>query len=405
MKDLQDIVHDLKSRNISLKATEQSIDTSTAAGKCFLDMLGVFAEFETNLRRERQLEGIAAAKAEGVYKGRVPKNPIDASTVVRLRSEGVGVSKISRRLSTGPASRLIARSFAIVFGAHSAFAESNDIADTYRLPALFGDVFERLRFEYVDPVNDRNLIEDAINGMLSGLDPHSGYLSAQAFREMEEQTKGEFAGLGIQVSVDGGHIRVVNLLSATPASRAGIKVGDTITALDGTAVQGLSLDDLLNHMKGAPNSKITLTIKRAGTDEPLLIPMRRAIIRVEVVKRRLERDGIGYVRLTVLTEKADAGLKQAVESLRQQANGRLRALILDLRNNPGGLLDQAVAISSDFIEKGEIVSVRARSPDDAQRWDSREYTGCADQRRLSLLQRNRRRCIAGSPPCRACRDA
>jgi carboxyl-terminal processing protease len=271
----------------------------------------------------------------------------------------------------GPASGFITRSLDIAFGAQPASAQTIDRAGTYRLLALFGDVFERVRLEYADPVSDENLIQNAISGMLTGLDPHSGYMNAEAFREMQAQTKGEFGGLGIEVILDQGSIRIVRLLDDTPAPKAGIKVGDIITAVDGTAAQGLSLDNLLDRMRGKPNSKITLTIKREGVDRPLVISMRRAIVHIEVVKQRMEEGRIGYVRLTEFTEKADAGLKQAVASLRQQAGGRLKALILDLRNNPGGLLDQAVAISSDFVERGEIVSVRARNSDDAQRWDSR----------------------------------
>ncbi len=274
-------------------------------------------------------------------------------------------------VAIGPVSGLIAMSGGIAFGAQTASAQISDRADTYRLLALFGDVFERVRLDYVDPVSDKNLIENALDGMLTGLDPHSGYMSAEVFREMEAQTKGEFAGLGMEVTLDNGFLRVVSPIDDTPAAKAGIKAGDLITALDGKTVQGLSLDDLFDHMRGTPNSKITLTIKREGVDRPLAISMRRAIIHIEVVKQRMEPDKVGYVRLTEFTEKADVGLKQAVKSLRQQAGGKLKALVLDLRNNPGGLLDQAVAISSDFIEQGEIVSIRARRPEDAQRWDSR----------------------------------
>ena len=270
-----------------------------------------------------------------------------------------------------PASGVIARSFGLAFGAQTAFAKINDRADTYRLLVLFGDVFERVRLDYVDPVSDKNLVENALDGMLTGLDPHSGYMSAEVFREMEAQTKGEFGGLGVEVTMVNGFLKVVSPIDNTPAAKAGIKAGDLITALDGKTVQGLSLGDLYDHMRGKPNSKITLTIKREGVDRPLIKSMRRAIIHIEVMKQRIEPDKVGYVRLAEFTEKADTGLKQAVKSLRQQAGGRLKALVLDLRNNPGGLLDQAVAISSDFVEQGEIVSIRARSPEDAQRWVSR----------------------------------
>jgi carboxyl-terminal processing protease len=270
-------------------------------------------------------------------------------------------------VAIGPASGLIGRHFA--FSAWA--AQDSSRADTYRLLTLYGDVFERVRAEYVDPVDDKELIENSINGMLTGLDPHSSYMNAKAFRDMQVQTKGEFGGLGIEVTQDNGFIKVISPIDDTPASRAGVKAGDIITALDGKTVQGLSLQDAVDKMRGPPNSKISLTIKREGVDKPIDVSMLREIIHIQVVKSRMEPDNVGYVRLSQFTEQADAGLKQAVRSLKQQSGGKLRALILDLRNNPGGLLDQAVAISGDFINQGEIVSTRARHAEDAQRWDAK----------------------------------
>ncbi len=270
-------------------------------------------------------------------------------------------------VAIGPASGLIGRHLGFTAFA----AQDSGRADTYRLLTLFGDVFERVRAEYVDPVNDKDLIENSINGMLTGLDPHSSYMNSKAFRDMQVQTKGEFGGLGIEVTQDNGFIKVISPIDDTPASKAGVKAGDIITALDGKTVQGLSLQDAVDRMRGSPNSKITLTIKREGVDKPIEVSMLREIIHIQVVKQRLEADNIGYVRLTQFTEQADASLKQAVKTLKQQSGGKLRALILDLRNNPGGLLDQAVAISGDFINQGEIVSTRARHTEDAQRWDSK----------------------------------
>jgi carboxyl-terminal processing protease len=271
----------------------------------------------------------------------------------------------------GPASGFLSRHLGIDWAVSSAFAQDSSRADTYRLLTLFGDVFERVRAEYVDPVSDKDLVENAINGMLTGLDPHSSYMNAKQFRDMQVQTKGEFGGLGIEVTQDNGFIKVVSPIDDTPASRAGVKAGDIITALDGKTVQGLSLNDAVDQMRGAPNSKITLTIKREGIDKPLEISMLREVIHIQVIKQRMEPDNIGYVRLTQFTEQADSGLKQAIRSLRQQAGGKLKAVILDLRNNPGGLLDQAVAVSGDFIDQGEIVSTRARHAEDAQRWDAK----------------------------------
>jgi carboxyl-terminal processing protease len=274
-------------------------------------------------------------------------------------------------IAIGPVAGVVGRHVGYDFGITAAFAQDGSRADTYRLLTLFGDVFERVRAEYVDPVTDKDLVENAINGMLTGLDPHSSYMNSKAFRDMQVQTKGEFGGLGIEVTQDNGFIKVISPIDDTPASRAGVKAGDIITALDGRTVQGLSLNDAVDKMRGSPNSKITLTIKREGIDKPLEVSMLREIIHIQVVKQRMVSGDIGYVRLTQFTEQADAALKQAVRTLRQQSGGKLKALILDLRNNPGGLLDQAVAVSGDFVNQGEIVSTRARHSEDAQRWDAK----------------------------------
>jgi carboxyl-terminal processing protease len=207
--------------------------------------------------------------------------------------------------------------------------------------------------------------------MLTGLDPHSSYMNAKAFRDMQVQTKGEFGGLGIEVTQENGFIKVISPIDDTPASKAGVKAGDIITALDGKTVQGLSLQDAVDQMRGLPNSKITLTIKREGIDKPVEISMMREIIHIQVVKQRMEPGDIGYIRLSQFTEQADAGIKAAMKTLKQQSGGKMKAVILDLRNNPGGLLDQAVAVSGDFVNQGEIVSTRARHTEDAQRWDAK----------------------------------
>jgi carboxyl-terminal processing protease len=268
-------------------------------------------------------------------------------------------------VAIGPASGLIAMHFGLTLGVNAAFAQDSDRPDTYRLLSLFGDVFERVRLEYVDPVSDRDLIENAINGMVTGLDPHSSYLNADEYREMQVETEGKFGGLGIEITQDNGLIIVTDTMDATPASKAGIKAGDVITVLDGRPVRRLSLDEAIKRLRGAPNSKVTLTIKREGVDRPLKISMRREVIHVQVVKQRMEPDNIGYVRLSEFYEQADAEMKQAVRSLRRKAGGKLKALILDLRDNPGGLLAQAAAISGDFLAHGEIVSTRARHAEDA----------------------------------------
>jgi carboxyl-terminal processing protease len=252
-----------------------------------------------------------------------------------------------------------------------AFAQDTSYADDYRLLTLFGEVFEKVRAEYVDPPVDKDLVENAINGMLTGLDAHSSYMNAKAFQDMQVQTKGEFGGLGIEVTQDNGFIKVVSPIDDTPAARAGIKSGDLITAIDGKTVQGLSLNEAVDKMRGPPKSKILLTLKREGLDKPLDVSLTRETIRIDVVKSRMEPDGIGYLRLSQFSERADPELKNAVRKLKEQNGGKLRGLILDLRNNPGGLLDQAVAVSSDFVDQGEIVSTRARHAEDSQRWNAK----------------------------------
>ena len=269
-------------------------------------------------------------------------------------------------VAIGPTSGLIARQLGLAFGVNSAFAQDSDRVNTYRLLALFGDVFERVRLEYVDPASDKDLVENAINGMLIGLDPHSRYLDADEVHEMQVETQGKFAGIGIEVVRQHGFLKVMSPMDDTPASKAGIKAGDIITRLNGRSMQGLSLQNIKDEMRGDPNTKITLTIELKGIDYPLDITMQREVINIPVVKQRMEPDNIGYVRITEFSEPVDSAFRQATESLKQQAGGKLEALVLDLRNNPGGVLDQAVAVAGDFINQGEIVSVHARHAKDSQ---------------------------------------
>jgi carboxyl-terminal processing protease len=252
-----------------------------------------------------------------------------------------------------------------------AWAQDGSRAETYRLLNLFGDVFERVRAEYVEPVNDRDAIENAIQGMLTGLDPHSSYMNPRMYRDMQVQTRGEFGGLGIEVTQENGYIKVISPIDDTPAARAGVKPGDLITHLNGSSVQGLSLQDAVEQMRGERGTAIRITIRREGAERPIELSITRAVIRPQVVRFRLEGNDIGYIRLTSFNERTEAGLRNAMAQLRQQAGGNLRGLVLDLRNNPGGLLDQAVQVSDDFLNQGEIVSTRARRPEDAQRWNAR----------------------------------
>ena len=265
-----------------------------------------------------------------------------------------------------PTSDLIARRFTRALGFSTAFAQDTDRTETYKLLALFGDAFELVRSEYVDPVSDKQLIENALNGMLTGLDPHSSYLDAAEFRELEAEDKGRFSGVGMDVALKDGMVTVISPVEGTPAFHAGIKAGDIIIALNGRAVRRASAEHIIDQMRGPPNTKITVTIKRVGVDHPLVFSMRREIIRIKVAKQRMETDNVGYVRITEFTEPVDAALKQAVRSLRRLAGGKLNALIVDLRDNPGGLLDQAVAVARDFIPHGEVVSISARHSDDSE---------------------------------------
>ena len=274
-------------------------------------------------------------------------------------------------VTIGPVSNQLAQRYGIHI-LPAAFAQDGGNGETYRMLKLFGDVFDRVRAEYVEPVNDRDLIENAINGMLTGLDPHSNYMNAKSYGDMQVQTRGEFGGLGIEVTQENGFIKVISPIDDTPASRAGVKPGDLILALDGKTVQGLSLNDAVDKMRGPANSRIKLTIKRGGNDQPLELSMNREVIKVQVVKSHMEGTDIAYIRMTGFTEQTDNGLRKAMQSLRQQAGDHLRGVILDLRNNPGGLLDQAVAVSDDFIDQGEIVSTRARHPEDSQRWNAKD---------------------------------
>ncbi len=249
-------------------------------------------------------------------------------------------------------------------------SSSSNTPDTYKQLNLFGDVFELVRANYVDDVSDETLVEGAINGMLTALDPHSNYLNAKNFNDMKVQTRGEFGGLGIEVSMENGLVKVVSPIDDTPAAHAGLKPGDLITHLDGNPVQGMTLPEAVEKMRGPVNSDITLTIRREGR-EPFDVKLTRAVIKIKSVRSHLEGNDIGYIRITSFNEQTDVGLNNAMKSLKEQANNKLIGVVLDLRNNPGGLLDQAVAVSDAFLDKGEIVSTRGRRADDAQRYNAR----------------------------------
>ena len=239
----------------------------------------------------------------------------------------------------------------------------------YKQLDLFSDAFERVRANYVKPVDDGKLIDNAIEGMVASLDPHSSYMDAKEFADMQITTKGEFGGLGIEVTMEDGLVKVISPIDDTPAAKAGIKPGDYIAAIDGTPVQGMALDDAIAKMRGPEGSKITVTILRTGEKKPFDVTMTRAVVKVDSVKYHREGD-IGYIRLTAFNEQTGPGLEKAVHELREQIGPGIKGYVLDLRNNPGGLLDQAIEVSDDFLQSGEVVSTRGRHPEDTQRYNA-----------------------------------
>jgi carboxyl-terminal processing protease len=248
-------------------------------------------------------------------------------------------------------------------------------AETYRQLQLFGDVYEQVRAHYVDKPDDSKLMASAVNGMLSGLDPHSSYMDASNFRDMQVETKGEFGGLGMEVTQEDGQVKVVTPIDDTPAAKAGILANDVITQLNGESIQGLSLDQAIEKMRGPVNTTVKLMITRKGQDKPLEISITRAVIRVSSVRSRLEGDDVGYIRITQFTEQSTDGLVKAIADITGRSGDKLKGFILDLRNNPGGLLDQAISVSNAFLKRGEIVSIRGREPEDMQRFEAKTDPG------------------------------
>jgi carboxyl-terminal processing protease len=244
--------------------------------------------------------------------------------------------------------------------------------DTYRQLNLFGDIFEMVRSHYVEKPDDSKLIEGALNGMLNGLDPHSSYMEPKSFRDMQVETHGEFGGLGIEVTMEDGVLKVVVPIDDTPAAKAGLRAGDVITHLDDEALQGLTLNQAVEKMRGPVNTKIKLKILRKGADQPLDVAITRETIRVRAVRSHNEGDDIGYVRITQFTEQAADGLRKAINDITSQLGAdKVKGFVIDLRNNPGGLLDQAISVSDTFLERGEIVSTRGRDPEESQRFNAR----------------------------------
>ena len=259
-------------------------------------------------------------------------------------------------------------------------------SDTYRQLNRFGAVFRRVRADYVDKADDRKLIESAINGMLAGLDPHSSYMDPRSLRDMEAQTRGKFGGLGIEVTMEDGLIKVVAPIDETPAAKAGIMANDVITELDGKEVQGLTLDQAVEKMRGPVHTRIKVAIMRKGQDKPIEFTIVRDVIRVRSVRSHSQGDDIGYIRITEFTDQTTNGVKKAISDLKRQIGAsKIKGFIIDLRNNPGGLLDQAVSVSGLFLNRGEIVSTRGRKAEETQRFNAQSGGDLTRGKPLILL--------------------
>ena len=266
------------------------------------------------------------------------------------------------------------KNFLIIFVFIFTLNISNLIAasnqDLYKKLDIFGDVFDLIKKNYVEEVDDEKVIEYAINGMLQSLDPHSGYMDAEIYVEMKEETKGEFGGLGIEVTMENGYVKVISPIDDTPAAKAGMRPGDYITHIDGEGILGKSLQDAVEKLRGPVGSKIEITVVRLGEEDPLIISIKRAIITVQAVKYRTEGN-VGYIRLISFSEQANKGIKDAIKNLNKDIGiNNLRGFILDLRSNPGGLLDQSTKVTNNFLNSGEIVSIKGRDKKDISRFSA-----------------------------------
>ena len=241
----------------------------------------------------------------------------------------------------------------------------------YQKLKLFGEIMEHVRDSYVEEPDDAELIEAAINGLLSSLDPHSSYLNAEDYRNIREETRGLFGGLGIEVTMETGLVKIIAPIDDTPAARAGLQAGDFIVKIDETPILGMSLSEAVEKMRGEVGTDINLTIERAALDNPFEVKLTRALIKVRAVRHRLEKD-VGYIRITRFNDNTHDNLESSIRKLKEEAKTDLIGYIVDLRNNPGGLLDQAVAVSDSFLDQGEIVSTRGRQANDVTRFNARE---------------------------------
>lgn len=265
---------------------------------------------------------------------------------------------------------LFAGLFLSIADVHAA-KKDDENANTYELLNLFGEVMERAKLNYVEEVSDKKLIESAINGMLTSLDPHSSYLDAESFNYMNEQTKGKFGGLGIEVTMDNGLVKVVSPIDDTPAAKAGIKAGDYITHINGETVVGMSLNDAVSKMRGKVGEKVKLSIRRINS-KPIELTIKRQEIKIQSVKSEIKDDSIVYIRISSFTEDVDDSVSKAIKDAKKKLKNKLLGIVIDVRNNPGGLLDQAVDVSDLFLEKGEIVSTRSRNEADTVKFMANE---------------------------------
>lgn len=245
----------------------------------------------------------------------------------------------------------------------TASKQTEDSAETYRLLNLFGETLERTKMSYVEEVTDKKLIEAAINGMLTSLDPHSSYLDADSFNYMNEQTRGKFGGLGIEVTMDNGLVKVVSPIDDTPAAKAGIKAGDYITNIDGETVIGLNLNEAVSKLRGKIGTKVKLSIRRANS-KPIEMTIKRQEIKIQSVKSEIKEDSVNYIRISSFTEDIDKTISDSIVQAKKKLKNKFLGIVIDVRNNPGGLLDQAIAVSDLFLDKGEIVSTRSRNESD-----------------------------------------